>query len=82
MNRKLQSVFTLVVALLLTTAQTVLACPNCKAGFKEGTEAAALGEAYSASIYMLLLLPVMLVGLIAMCVVKSTREANVAGPTA
>ena len=77
-----KTVAALVIAALLTTAQNVLACPNCKAGFDKSSEAAALGEAYSASIYMMLLLPILLVGFIALRIARVMREAKVSSPTA
>lgn len=47
----------LFLCMFVVDSMTLLACPNCKAGFEPNTTQAAIGEAYSMSIYMMLVVP-------------------------
>ncbi len=64
----------LLLVALLVCPEMIEACPNCKSGFTEGTTQASVGEAYSTTIYMLLVLPALIVGLIATKIVRSARQ--------
>jgi hypothetical protein len=44
--------------------QEAIACPNCKEGFEKGTEQASVGVAYSLTIGLLLIVPMLIVATI------------------
>lgn len=46
---------------LVVMTQQVLACPSCKEGFSAGSPEAAAGDAFSASVIFMLVVPTLIV---------------------
>lgn len=73
-NRTLMIVALAVLCIAALLPDSLLACPNCKAGFAETTAQASVGEAYSTTIYMMLALPALIVGFISMKIIRAVRN--------
>ncbi|GEM_PF-3537264 len=56
----------------LTTA--VYACPNCKNAYAQDPTLALIGDAYNYSIFLLILVPIALIGSITFLVIKNSKK--------
>lgn len=74
MNRKLRMLFFAGLCGLSTSATSLMACRNCKSAFESTTSQASVGEAYSWTIYLLILLPIALVATITMKIARGARQ--------
>lgn len=63
----------LILCMFVADSTALLACPNCKAGFEPNTAQAAVGEAYSMSIYMLLVVPTALASVLMFKIRRSMK---------
>jgi len=71
MKRVLISLF-----VLMCTAVTVFACPNCKDGFGSGTGNASIGDAYSMSVLFMLGVPLTLLTVFTIVIARRLRGAD------
>ena len=61
------------VGALLAVSQEVLACPSCKEGFKAGSPEAAAGDAFSASVIFMLVVPTLIVATFTVVIAKKLK---------
>ena len=61
------------VGALLAFSQEVLACPSCKEGFKAGSPEAAAGDAFSASVIFMLVVPTLIVATFTVVIAKKLK---------
>lgn len=52
----------------------IFACPNCKDGFSAETNHSTTGDAYSWTIYLMILMPIVLIGIVVSKIVSSIRQ--------
>ena len=75
MKQLLNRIF-IVGVLLLYSASEVLACPSCKEGFKPGSPEAAAGDAYSASVIFMLVVPMLIVTTFTVVIARRLKEVE------
>lgn len=53
---------------------SIFACPNCKNAYAQDPTLALIGDAYNYSIFLMILIPLFLIGSITFMVVKNAKK--------
>ena len=75
MKRFSNRLLILVVTLFFAVAD-LLACPSCKEGFKPGSPEAAAGDAYSASVIFMLVVPMLIVTTFTVVIARRLKDVE------
>ncbi|MBL8003711.1 MAG: hypothetical protein JNL36_01325 [Candidatus Kapabacteria bacterium] len=65
--------FLFIVTLLAFCLET-FACPNCKNAYAQDPTLALIGDAYNYSIFLMILIPIALIGSITFLVIKNAKK--------
>lgn len=64
----------LFIVSLLASSLEILACPNCKNAYAQDPSLALIGDAYNYSIFLMILIPIALIGSITFLVIKNAKK--------
>jgi len=62
------------VVSFITICNKMYACPNCKNAYAQDPTLALIGDAYNYSIFLMILVPIALIGSITFLVVKNAKK--------
>lgn len=65
---------TVIFVTLLVLCSDLFACPNCKNAYAQDPSLALIGDAYNYSIFMMILIPIALIGSITFLVIKNAKK--------
>ena len=68
--------FVVAMMSLVVLTTDLWACPSCKEGFRPGSAEAVAGEAFSASVMFMLIVPMLIVGSFAVVLVRKMKHEN------
>ena len=60
--------------MLLISCLEIFACPNCKNAYAQDPSLALIGDAYNYSIFLMILIPIALIGSITFLVIKNAKK--------
>ena len=63
-----------IVAFLLASAHTLVACPACKDSYTKGSQNATVGDAYSLSVMVMLAVPITILTIAIVMIARRLRQ--------